>query len=303
MIGRGILVLALLLVAAFSFAQSPAAVRPDISGSWGPYRAARGADPKLAPPPAGPIVLKGDFAKRYAATQAADAEATRNGQPIATPAVSCIPYGVPTMMSVAVYPVEIIATPKQVTIVGEAFSEVRRIYMDKPQEKIEDVPPVRVAITAIEVPVSRVLVTTSVGMRAHCVQGRFRTYAMRKSIVPIHSQAASGAALDRQQHSVVALRASGIHLGYVGHQLSVRRPLQTEHAALLCAGGRRAGCSRCTAQRQPIARARSIGIEDPGKVNRGIESLEQPQMRRLRADIARRNKPVARKLPLHAQIP
>ena len=32
------------------------------------------------------------------------------------------------MMAVAVYPVEFIQTPKQVTIVTEAFSEVRRIY-------------------------------------------------------------------------------------------------------------------------------------------------------------------------------
>jgi hypothetical protein len=47
----------------------------------------------------------------------------------------------PSMMSVAVYPIEVIETPKQVTIVAEAFSEVRRIYMDKPQMKIDDVPP------------------------------------------------------------------------------------------------------------------------------------------------------------------
>ncbi len=53
----------------------------------------------------------------------------------------CVPYGVPTMMSVAIYPVEIIQTPKQVTIIAEAFSEVRRVYMDRPQAKIEDVAP------------------------------------------------------------------------------------------------------------------------------------------------------------------
>ena len=53
----------------------------------------------------------------------------------------CVPYGVPTMMSVAVYPVEFIQTPKQITIISEAFSEVRRIYMDKPQAKIDEVPP------------------------------------------------------------------------------------------------------------------------------------------------------------------
>jgi len=45
------------------------------------------------------------------------------------------------MMAVAVYPVEFIQTPRQVTVVTEAFSEVRRIYLDKPQMKIDDVPP------------------------------------------------------------------------------------------------------------------------------------------------------------------
>src|SRR4029079_1506582 len=44
-------------------------------------------------------------------------------------------------MAVAVYPVEIIQTQKQVTIIAEAFSEVRRVYMDKPQLKIDEVPP------------------------------------------------------------------------------------------------------------------------------------------------------------------
>ena len=45
------------------------------------------------------------------------------------------------MMSIAIYPVEFIQTPKQVTIISEAFSEVRRVYLDRPQAKIEDVAP------------------------------------------------------------------------------------------------------------------------------------------------------------------
>ena len=53
----------------------------------------------------------------------------------------CVPYGMPSMMSVAVYPVEIIQAPKQITIVAEAFSEVRRVYTDRPQMKIDEVPP------------------------------------------------------------------------------------------------------------------------------------------------------------------
>ena len=129
-----------LLVTADVYAQS-AKTPPDLSGSWGPYRGGRGADPKLAPPPTTPAVLKPEYAKPYEARRAVEAEATRKGEPLATAGVLCVPYGMPSMMSVAIYPVEIIQTPKQITTIGEAFSEVRRIYMDKPQSKIDEVPP------------------------------------------------------------------------------------------------------------------------------------------------------------------
>ena len=114
---------------------------PDISGAWGPYRGGRGADPKLAPPPASPMVLKPEYAKPYEQRRAAETEASNRGEPLATAAVLCVPYGMPSMMSVAVYPIEVIETTKQITVVAEAFSEVRRIYMDRPQIKIDDVPP------------------------------------------------------------------------------------------------------------------------------------------------------------------
>jgi hypothetical protein len=114
---------------------------PDISGAWAPYRGGRGADPKLAPPPAGPIVMKAPYAKPYEERRAAEAAATARGEPLATTGSQCIPYGFPTMMAVALYPVEFIQTPKQITVVTEAFSEVRRIYMDKPQTKFDEVPP------------------------------------------------------------------------------------------------------------------------------------------------------------------
>jgi hypothetical protein len=129
-----------LFLSGLAWAQSKSTV-PDFSGAWGPYRGGRGADPKLAPPAAAPLALKPEFAKAYEARRAAEAQANSRGEPLATASSSCVPYGMPSMMSVAVYPIEIIQTPKQVTIVAEAFSEVRRIYMDKPQLKIDEVPP------------------------------------------------------------------------------------------------------------------------------------------------------------------
>jgi len=131
--------IALMLLMA-SIAQGQAA-RPDITGVWAPYRGGRGADPALAPPPATPLTLKPEYAAPFEARRKSEAEAAARGEPIATGAVACVPYGMPRMMSVALYPIEILPTPGQITIVTEAFSEVRRIYLNKPQLPIDDVAP------------------------------------------------------------------------------------------------------------------------------------------------------------------
>jgi hypothetical protein len=114
---------------------------PDFNGAWAPYRGGRGADPKLAAPAATPILIKPQFVKEYEAKRAADAAAQARGEQIATGAITCQPYGFPAMMSVAVYPLEITQTANQLTMVQEAFSEVRRIYLNKKQDPIDEVPP------------------------------------------------------------------------------------------------------------------------------------------------------------------
>jgi hypothetical protein len=111
-----------------------------ITGSWVPF-GGRGADPKLAPPPATPLVLKPAYAAAYEERRAADAEATKRGEPPPNAATLCMPYGFPRMMSVASYPIEILQTAGQITIITEAFSEVRRVYLDQPQMPIDEVPP------------------------------------------------------------------------------------------------------------------------------------------------------------------
>ena len=128
---------ALAPVASAQSAKTP----PDFTGTWGTYRGGRGGDPKLAAPPAGELVLKAEYAKPYEARRAAEAEANKRGEQLANSGAQCIPYGVPTMMSVATYPVEIVQNAKQMTIISEAFSEVRRVYLDRPQVPIEDVAP------------------------------------------------------------------------------------------------------------------------------------------------------------------
>jgi hypothetical protein len=114
---------------------------PNITGAWVPAAGGRGADRTIAPPPATLLALKPPYAKDYEAQRTAEADATRRGEPPPSAAVSCVPYGMPRMMAVASYPVEILETPGQITIVTEAFSEVRRVFLNQPQLPIDDVPP------------------------------------------------------------------------------------------------------------------------------------------------------------------
>jgi len=79
-----------------------------------------GADPAVAPPQAGPVVLKAPYAQQFEARRQADAEATKRGEPPVSDAVLCSPYGMPRMMAVASYPVEFLQTAGQITIVTEA---------------------------------------------------------------------------------------------------------------------------------------------------------------------------------------
>ena len=81
---------------------------PGLTGAWAPFASGRGADPTLAPPPAGPLVLKPEYANAYEARRIANAEATKRGDPPASAGVLCSPYGMPRMMSVATYAVEIL---------------------------------------------------------------------------------------------------------------------------------------------------------------------------------------------------
>jgi hypothetical protein len=114
----------------------------DLTGTWQRYGffSRPGVDPHYAAPKEGKMVLKPTYAKAYNARTKAERASDAEGTPIAAPGVDCLPYGMPEMMS-AIYPLEILQTPGQVTIIAEAFSQVRRIYLDQPQVKVGDAPP------------------------------------------------------------------------------------------------------------------------------------------------------------------
>jgi len=131
----------ILSIATFFLVLAPAAVLaaqtagnvPDITGSW--ERARDASIPAQAQPP-----LKPQYMKEYQAKLQAFREANQKGEPIADHVVMCLPDGMPGMMS-GPFPMEILQSKGQVTVIQEAYTQVRRILMDREQKSIDDVEP------------------------------------------------------------------------------------------------------------------------------------------------------------------
>jgi len=143
------LVLLLVVVAASDTArtQSPRVVH-GINGSWEAYPLrgegfGSGVPPKTpvaAPAPIPEPPLKQPHLDEWRALQARNAELTQKGLPPVTTGMACIPEGVPAMMQ-ATFPMEILETPGQVTVIQEAYNQVRRIHLDAPAMAPEDAEP------------------------------------------------------------------------------------------------------------------------------------------------------------------
>ncbi len=141
----GLVSLVLVAVALSPLASHAAAAKnpPDLSGAWTTYPGrSQGPppDPKLVPPQPTALLLKAQYAGAYEAKRVAQRESDKRGEPLANASTECIPNGMPQMMF-PIYPLEILQTRGQVTIIAEAMSQVRRIFLDQTQPKIEDVPP------------------------------------------------------------------------------------------------------------------------------------------------------------------
>ena len=121
------------MVAANARAQQNASAVPDITGSW--ERARDASIPAQSQPP-----LKAQYLKEYQAKLQLFREANQKGEPIADHVVMCLPDGMPGMMS-GPFPMEVLQSKGQVTIIQEAYTQVRRILLDRPQKPIDDVEP------------------------------------------------------------------------------------------------------------------------------------------------------------------
>ncbi len=114
----------------------------NLTGDWARYfaRPGQSVDPKFLPPRPPPPPLKPSYQAAYDKLRQAEKEADAKGQPIGGNSIACLPDGMPQLMF-AIYPLEILQTPGKVTIIEEAYAQVRHIYLGKPQVKIEDYAP------------------------------------------------------------------------------------------------------------------------------------------------------------------
>jgi hypothetical protein len=121
-----------LLLTAAALATSPAAIAqvpgsrladgtvvPDMSGIWERIEGIRFNPGGQLPP------YNAEFRRRYDLAM----EARNRGERVADPTSRCLPQGMPRFM-VASYPLEILQTKGQVTIIAEWSSQVRRIFTD-----------------------------------------------------------------------------------------------------------------------------------------------------------------------------
>jgi hypothetical protein len=119
-----------------------AAENPRIDGKWFAYPGQvdpleRSIDPP-APIPDPP--LKPEFLQDWRDLRQTLADADRRGEPIASGYTHCIPDGMPTMMQ-GMFPMEVLESEGQVTIIQEAYQQVRRIYLDEEQIPWEEAEP------------------------------------------------------------------------------------------------------------------------------------------------------------------
>jgi len=123
-------------VAPFALAQVPGtklpsgAITPDMTGIWERVEGIRFNPAGQLPP------FTAEYAEKYKVAMAARAR----GEVVADPTSRCLPQGMPRFM-VASYPLEILQTKGQVTIIAEWSSQVRRIFTDgrphPPEDEVE----------------------------------------------------------------------------------------------------------------------------------------------------------------------
>jgi hypothetical protein len=118
----GLLSVSMLATVARAVAADAPGSTPDLSGVW---EVTMGVRTRPGPGMPEQPSLTPEYAQKLAAFKAAQAK----GEDQETPQANCVPPGMPAIMNQP-YPMELLFTPGKVTIVIEAYSQTRRIFLD-----------------------------------------------------------------------------------------------------------------------------------------------------------------------------
>jgi hypothetical protein len=111
-----------LLVTGAAASSAFAQAKPDLSGVW---EVTMGVRTRPGPGASEMPALAPEYAQKLAEFKAAQAK----GEDEESPQANCVPPGMPGIMNQP-YPMELLFTPGKVTIVIEAYSQTRRIFLD-----------------------------------------------------------------------------------------------------------------------------------------------------------------------------
>lgn len=135
--------LAALALATASCTKEQQATEPNIMGIWelypDPFAGEENTFLELPVPGDGPK-LREPYASQWKALRAKRDAMLRAGTPLADPSTLCIPEGMPMIMG-AIFPIEILQTPGQVTVLAEFLTQTRRIHLDKPMPALDEITP------------------------------------------------------------------------------------------------------------------------------------------------------------------
>lgn len=122
---------------------STTAAMTNITGVWeiypDPFAGDENTFLELPVPGDGPK-LREPYATEWKTLRAERDALIKAGTPRVDQSTQCLPEGMPMIMG-AIFPLEILQTPGQVTVLGEFLTQTRRIYLDKPMPPLEDLNP------------------------------------------------------------------------------------------------------------------------------------------------------------------
>ena len=116
---------------------------PNITGVWEIYPDPFAGDQNTfieLPVPNGGPKLREPYASQWKATRAKRDANLKAGTPLADPSTLCLPEGMPSVMG-AIFPLQFLQTPGQVTILAEFLTQTRRILLNKTMPGADDLTP------------------------------------------------------------------------------------------------------------------------------------------------------------------